>query len=105
VDIAGLALLRLLWLQRETHRAAATRQFEALALWRAPQSKPCLLGLYALHIEDAPLRLRGGNAWALQQLLAYLSVHDPVMSSVVGVVADALGPPKALPPLKQIARF
>jgi hypothetical protein len=103
LDIAQLALLRLLWLQRETHRASATRQFEALALLARAAIETCLLGLYSLYIEDAPLRLRSGNARALQQILAYLAVDDPVLSRVVDDVAEAIAPPKALPPLKHIA--
>lgn len=99
-DIAQLALLRLLWLQRETHRAARRRQFEATALLARAALETGIAGLYWLYAEDAVVRLGGGNAKALQRMLAYIADGDPITPSVIDDVTAAFGERRDLPTLR-----
>jgi hypothetical protein len=64
-DAAKLALLRLLWLQRQTRSAARHRNGEATVLLARSLVEACILGLYCLHKPDAIPRLKAANIKAM----------------------------------------
>jgi hypothetical protein len=68
-QVAGLALLRLLWLQREAHRCSP-RQTEASALLARASIETCITGLYWLHGEDDIARARSQNANSFRRLMS-----------------------------------
>jgi hypothetical protein len=103
LDIAELALLRLLWLQRETHRAARARLTEATALSARAAVETCIAGLYWIHRDESAARLRSSNAKSLQRLLAYIAAGDPIPQDFVDEVVAMIGPPGDLPTLREMA--
>ena len=60
-DVAQLAMLRLLWLQRETRRLTRSRHREAAALMSRLSLETCILGLYCLLAEDPVSQLRAST--------------------------------------------
>src|SRR4051812_45141854 len=72
-DLARLALLRLLFLQRETRRAVRTRQREAAALVARTGIETCILGLWCLYVPDAASRLRASEYKTAAAMLTFLS--------------------------------
>jgi hypothetical protein len=103
LDIAQLALLRLLWLQRETRRAALLREAEAAALLARASVETCIAGLYWLYSEDRVTRMRGHNAKSFQRLLSYVADGDLIGTSLLDDVAASIGPPAELPTLREMA--
>lgn len=88
-EVAQLALLRLLWLQREAHRAANAQMFEAVALLTRSTVDTCIVGLYCLAVPDAAERINQLNADNLTSMLKYLptTFYDPgIRSSLVGLI-------------------
>ena len=75
-QFAQLGLLRLLWLQRETRRSVRAGHVEASAMLARACVDTCLLGLFCLHVPDAPSRLEGQSSWSLNELFAL--VRRPV---------------------------
>ena len=57
-DVAQLAMLRLLWLQRETRSLTRGRHREAAVLMSRSALETCILGLYCLLAEDPVSKLR-----------------------------------------------
>jgi hypothetical protein len=78
-EVAQLALLRLLWLQREAHRAANRKMFEAVALLTRSAIDTCIVGLYCLVAPDAAERINQLNADNLKNMMRYLptTFFDP----------------------------
>ncbi|HEY1688791.1 MAG TPA: hypothetical protein VGF95_07980 [Solirubrobacteraceae bacterium] len=103
MDIAELALLRLLWLQRETHRAARWRQSEAVALLARASAEACLIGLYWLHGEDEAVRMRGHNAKSFRCLFTPITSEDLITPGLIDSVAATVGSPAELPTLREMA--
>jgi hypothetical protein len=101
-DVAELVLLRLLWLQSQAHRAGQLRQAEATMLLSRAAVEACIAGLYWLQTPEAAIRLAGGNALALQRMLAYIFDDNPVDRELLDVTT-VLGDPKALPDLRAMA--
>lgn len=71
-DIAQLALVRLLWLQREAHRSVHAGLSESAALLTRTAIETCIVGLYCLVTTDAPALLSNQNAHQLRAMLRYL---------------------------------
>lgn len=88
-EIAQLALLRLLWLQREAHRATRAGLSEAVALLARSAIETCITGLYCLIADEAPAKLTAQNAYQFRAMLRYLpeefipeSIREPIVASV-----------------------
>lgn len=69
LQIAQLAMLRLLWLERMTRRAATLQQRDATALLARSAVETCISSMYWLQTEDATSRLTGDNAKSLRKML------------------------------------
>ncbi len=104
VDVAQLALLRLLWLQRETHRAARRKETEAAALLARACIETCIAGLYWLNGEDRVGRMRGDNARSFQRVVSYLADGNLITSSLVDEIAASISPPEQLPTVREMAK-
>jgi hypothetical protein len=65
-DVAQLAMLRLLWLQRETRRAVRARHREAAVMLARASVETLLLGLYCLREKKAVDQLNAASSglWA-----------------------------------------
>jgi len=83
IQIAQLAMLRLLWLQRATRRAAWLRQCEAAALLARAAVETCISSLYWLQTEDATARLTGDNAKSLQKMLKAEFGSTPLTPEII----------------------
>jgi len=103
LDVAQLALLRLLWLQRETHRAARARQSEATVLMARAAVELCIAGLYWLQEGADVAVMRRNNADSLRRLLHFLGDDDPMIRTLITAVATEIGPPEQLPDLRRMA--
>ena len=104
MDVAQLALLRLLRLQRETRRAARWRQSEAVALLARTSIETCLTGLYCLYAADPVRQLRGDNAKSLGRMLGYLVSDGGLTPEVVDEAVRSLaGSPGPYPNVKEMA--
>ena len=90
---AQLAMLRILWLQRQTRRAVRARTEAAIMLARA-SVETLLVGLYCLRIPEAIAELHAGNIKALGDTLAYVEEAGVVPVDVVRKCAEALGAPR-----------
>jgi hypothetical protein len=102
-DAAKLALLRMLFLQREVRRAVRWRQREAAALLARSATETCMVGLYCLHNNDAPKSLEGRDAVALAGLLRYLVEAGLVSQAVVDAAVGSLDTGARLPRYSQMA--
>lgn len=101
-DVAQLALLRVLWLQRQIRRAARTRSHEAAVLLARSSLEATLLGIYCLGQDDVVGRLASANAKATIKMLGYL-VDDGVLSKeVLEKTISAIAEPKNAPDLWQM---
>jgi hypothetical protein len=102
-QVAQLSLLRAMWLQRETRRAARSRQREAIALLTRASVENCIVGLYCLHTVDPVDQLRGDNATSVRRLFGYLTDSGAVTSSLIDIVHDSVGGTGQLPSVKDMA--
>ncbi|MET7866887.1 DUF5677 domain-containing protein [Micromonospora taraxaci] len=90
-DVAQLALLRLLWLQKQTRRAVRGRHREAAVLLARSSLEACILALYCLHSPEAVARLKAGQLKTGKKLLAFLHNDGIVPHEVINEVLDELG--------------
>lgn len=102
-DYAQLALLRLLQLQHETHRAVLTRQRESSALLARTAMETCILGLWCLHDPEAVTKLRAAHIKSAPTLLSFLSSTGLIPDALIRQAAQALGQPGKLPDLRSMA--
>ena len=103
LDFARLALLRLLWLQRETRRAVRTRQREAAALLARTSMETCILGLWCLHNPDASSKLRTSAIKTAPAMLTFLSSTGLIPDTLIRQAVHALGEPEKLPDVRSMA--
>ncbi|MHB8448887.1 MAG: hypothetical protein ACYDAQ_00205 [Mycobacteriales bacterium] len=101
VQLAQLALIRALWLQRETRRAA--RHGEAAALLARSALEACYVGLYCLYSDDPLTAMRGGNARAMRRMLANYGYADIITGDVLAAMADEIGGSGKLPDTRTMA--
>lgn len=94
---AQLAMLRLLWLQRQTRRAVRGRHREAAIMLARSCVETLLLGLYCLHEPRAVSQLHSSNVKALIDALAYVEHLDIVPADVIRQSAERLGKPSPAP--------
>jgi hypothetical protein len=102
-DIAQLALLRLLWLQRQARKAGRWRQAEATALLARACIETCLAGLYCLYGDDQVEKMGGNNAKSFRRLMSYIADGDPISPTLVKEVAATFGTATDLPKLLDMA--
>lgn len=103
LDFSRLALLRLLWLQRETRRAVRTRQREAAALLARTSMETCILGLWCLHNPDASSKLRNSAIKTAPAMLSFLSSTGLIPDTLIRQAVHALGEPEKLPDVRSMA--
>ncbi|WP_233413887.1 hypothetical protein [Nucisporomicrobium flavum] len=94
---ARLALLRLLFLQRETRRAVRMRQREAAALLARTGIETCILGLWCLLIPGAAAKLRASEFKTGAAMLTFLSGTGLISQQLIRQAVGALGEPQSLP--------
>jgi len=92
-DVAQMAMLRLLDLQKQVHRLVLLRQREASVMMARSGVETLLLGLYCMRVPGAVARLHAGNVKALGDTLAYLEEAGIAPASVIRECARALGEP------------
>lgn len=95
-QIAQLALLRLLSLQREAHQAARAGHSESVGLLARTVIETCIVGLYCLVTPDAPDKLNDQNAHQLDAMLRYLPTEF-VTEATRKRMINNLGVPKREP--------
>lgn len=93
-DTAQLAVLRLLWLQRQTRRAVRGRHREAAIMLARTCVETLLLGLYCLREPDAVTQMHAANIKALGDAFAYFEDLDVVPTAVIRQCAANLGKPR-----------
>ena len=92
-DAAHLALLRTLWLQRETRRAVRSRRDEAAALLARAALEAYILGAYCLYAEDAVKILVAADNRAMRRVPAYFTEDDLLSLAAINDAADVIGAP------------
>ncbi|MFC1428509.1 hypothetical protein ACEZCY_35645 [Streptacidiphilus sp. N1-12] len=92
-DVAQLALLRVLRLQRETRRAVRARLGDAAATSARLALEAALLGIYCLHQPDSVGKLRAANAKSAEALFKYLVEDGVVPQELVDLAVSSLGAP------------
>lgn len=90
-DVAKLALLRLLYLQKQTRRAALAGAGEAVVQLARSSVEACLLGLYALHEMDVVEQQKAGYLKAMRGMLRYLVDDGLVSQDIVDQSVAAMG--------------
>ncbi|MEV4708183.1 hypothetical protein [Actinoplanes sp. NPDC049316] len=100
---ARLALLRLLFLQRETRRAVRMRQREAAALLARTGIETCILGLWCLLVPGAAAKLRASEFKTGAAMLTFLSGTGLISQQLIRQSVSALGEPQKLPPVAAMA--
>lgn len=104
-DAAQLALLRVLYLQKQTRRAARFRMPDAAVQMARSSLEACLVGLYCLQTDDAIQRLREANIKAAIDALSYLLDLGLVPKEVLDEAVAALGKTRQLPTPKNMAEL
>jgi hypothetical protein len=94
---AQLALLRLIWLQRQVRRAARWRQTEAAALLARSATETCILGLYCLYNDDATKALTTKDSEGLRNVLSYLADAGLISTDTIEKAAASLDTGVQLP--------
>jgi len=98
-----LAMLRLLWLQRQTRRAVRGRHREAAIMLSRACVETLLLGLYCLRDPEAVARLHAANVKALGDAFEYFEDLDIVPADVIRQCAAKLGQPRPAPKVWRMA--
>jgi hypothetical protein len=91
VDAAMLAVLHLLWLQRETRRAVRGHQAEGAVLLARASIETCILGLYCLYADDAVVRLQAANIKSMHGMLAEITKDGLVSQATVDGAMESFG--------------
>lgn len=102
IEIAQLALLRLLHLQREVHRCTR-QQREAVALLARAAVETAITGLYWIYGEQDIQSARSENARSFRRLMAPLADGEPIGQEMIEEVAATIGAGKGLPSLRDMA--
>jgi len=95
-ETAQLAMMRLLWLQRQTRRAVRGRHREAAAMIARASVETLFLGLYCLRVPEAVAQLHAGNLKALGDGLAYFEEVGIVPERVIRECVARLGEPSRM---------
>ncbi|MEV4539803.1 hypothetical protein AB0J82_39125 [Asanoa sp. NPDC049518] len=104
LDMARLALLRVLDLQRQTRRAVRGRHREAAAQLARTSMETVILGIWCLREPDAITILRGAQLRSAKSTLAsLLEMTDLFPKAVLDQAVDALGPESQPPQIRRMA--
>lgn len=105
-DAAQIAILRLLFLQRQTRRAVRSRQAEAATMLARASIEALITGLYCLHEPEAVSQLQGEHIRSLPLLLEYLSDAGVIPASVLAECISRLdlGTPARGPSVETMAQ-
>lgn len=104
IEIAQLALLRLLYLQREAHRCTG-QQREAITLLARAAVETAITGLYWLYGEQDIEPARSENAKSFRRLMAPLADGETISEAMIEEVAATIGSGKSLPSLRDMAEI
>jgi len=104
IEIAQLALLRLLYLQREAHRCT-DQQREAITLLARAAVETAITGLYWLYGEQDIEPARSDNAKSFRRLMAPLADGETISEAMIEEVAATIGSGKGLPSLRDMAEI
>jgi hypothetical protein len=85
---ARLALHRLLYLQRATHRAVRSRQDEAATMLARVMIETYITGMYCLYEPGAVAKLQNGQLKMLRPMLEFLREDGGILSGVPHGVLD-----------------
>ncbi len=96
-QLAQLALLRLLWLQREIRRSVRLRHLEASGMLARACVETCLSRLYWLHVTDAASQFDAQTLQSVMKLCLPMTGPGRVPESLLKDMAAAIGPSKSLP--------
>jgi hypothetical protein len=102
-QVAQLALLRLLALQREARRATRHRLADSAALAVRNSIETYLVGMYCLFGSDPLDHLNAQNTHALKAILRYLP-DEIVPKDLVATLVASLGKAERAKPLTEIAQ-
>lgn len=104
IEIAQLALLRLLHLQREAHRCTR-EQREAVGLLARAAVETAITGLYWLYGEQDIEPARSENAKSFRRLMAPLADGESISEEMIEEVAATIGSGRGLPSLRDMAEL
>jgi hypothetical protein len=104
-DVAQLALLRVLHLQRETRKAARAGLNEATAVCARLALEAALQGLYYLYEPNGVSRLKAANSKTAGALFKYLVEDGTVPQELVDIAVSSLGVPGRPADLFQMAQY
>jgi hypothetical protein len=96
-QLAQLALLRLLWLQREIRRSVRLRHLEASGMLARACVETCLSGLYWLYVANAASQFDAQTLQSVMKLCLPMTGPGGVPESLLKDMAAAIGPSKSLP--------
>ena len=102
-ETAQLAMLRLLWLQRQTRRAVRGRHREAAVMLARACVETLFLGLYCLREPKAVGQLHSANIKAVGDAFAYFEDAGIVPADVIRECAARLGEPGPAPKVWRMA--
>jgi len=102
-DAARLAMLRLLGLQRQTHRAVRWRHREASVMLARSSLEIMLLGLYCLWVPGVVPKLNAAHVKASGNTVTFLRGVDPALDSFIDSAVGSLGQPGPYPRYGDIA--
>jgi len=100
-EIARLALLRVLWLQKQVRRAARNQEDEAAAMLARAAIEGTLSGLYCVYVPGATQAFAGETARRAKKLIAGLA--DGLGGDFLAGAFDSLGRGK-LPTVTEMVR-
>jgi len=80
---AQLAMLRLLWLQRQARRAVSGRHREAAAMLARASVEMVFLGMYCLRVPEAVSQLHASKSQGPRRGFAYIEETSIVPAQVV----------------------
>ena len=102
-DVAQLALLRVLWLQKQARRAGGSQ--EAVAVLARLALETALQGVYYLHKEGAVGSLKAANVKAAAALSKHLVDDAVVPQDLLDAALATLGTPGKAPDLFAMSEF
>jgi hypothetical protein len=96
-ELAQLALMRLLWLQRECRRAGRRGHVEAAVLLSRTAIETMIVGLWMLHTPEPIPNLQRQSAKSLKSLLGFITGPDLVPAPFFDKIILTIGQPGSLP--------
>ena len=101
-DVARLALLRVLWLQKCTRDSAWLGQVEATAHLARAAVEACLVGLYCVYVPAAVDQLNADAAKSIPRLLGFLVKSHVIEQELLDAAASDLGSGRRFPSMAEV---